>query len=155
MSKSIASYFISKNEPATPALPKTTCPVCLLPAKLKEINEHLDDGCPKAKNLTNKSCNTDEVIKSLKSDEFDAILNDTFENEDMADFLNVSIDELPALKSENSPDSKNTAVLGHVSFTPLQNSTVLGHVSFTPNQNNAVLGQVAERRERGRGGDGE
>ena len=69
MSKSIASYFISKTKPSTPALPKTTCPVCLVPAKLREINEHLDNGCPKPTNLTNKSGDANEVNKSVENKE--------------------------------------------------------------------------------------
>ena len=42
----ITSYFTPKNENSTKNVPTTKCPLCNCPATIKEVNQHLDSGCP-------------------------------------------------------------------------------------------------------------
>ena len=42
----ITSYFTSKNENYGQHVPSTKCPLCNCPATIREVNKHLDTGCP-------------------------------------------------------------------------------------------------------------
>ena len=45
--KSITSYFTPKGS-NVPQAPSTICPLCLKPASIRDINQHLDNGCPES-----------------------------------------------------------------------------------------------------------
>ena len=42
----ITSYFTTKNENSGKLIPTTKCPLCKCPATIREVNQHLDTGCP-------------------------------------------------------------------------------------------------------------
>ena len=42
----ITSYFTTKNENSGKIVPTTKCPLCKCPATIREVNQHLDTGCP-------------------------------------------------------------------------------------------------------------
>lgn len=64
--KTITSYFTPKGCDSVPSIPSTYCPMCCQPANIREINQHLDNGCPKPAELDKKPCDIENEIKCPK-----------------------------------------------------------------------------------------
>lgn len=71
-SNKITSYFTPKNESSGQHIPSTKCPLCNCPATIREVNKHLDTGCPNQ--VTNdESISNNSISNSTKEIDNDEI----------------------------------------------------------------------------------
>ena len=63
----ITSYFTSEGSDAVLRVPSTKCPLCGRPASTREINEHLDNGCPDTVIQANTQCTANHPLQKSGS----------------------------------------------------------------------------------------
>ena len=74
--KTITSYFTPKGCNSVPLIPSTRCPMCHQPANIRDINRHLDNGCPKPEDFNENPC--DNTIKM--ANDCDVLESNTYDN---------------------------------------------------------------------------
>ena len=134
------------------ALPNTKCPICESPATHREIERHLDNGCPQPVNLpiTKSDSKVDPKLppengqtvcrNSEKETAFDKESDDYFDDSDTdyekVDLDNVLIDSQsktdPEMVDNDEPIFRASQTLSNAPnrFGGLADLSALGHVNF-------------------------
>ena len=111
----ITSYFTTKNENSGKLIPATKCPLCKCPATIREVNQHLDTGCPNpvtSNENDNMDCKTKVIDYNCDKNE------DSIEIKFHAQESKISLSESKECSTVNSASEKQQS-----NFAPKANAT--------------------------------
>ena len=111
----ITSYFTTKNENSGKLIPTTKCPLCKCPATIREVNQHLDSGCPSQ--VTSNENENSDCKNSLINYECDKN-DDSKEIKFHAQESKISLSESKECSTVNSTSEKQQS-----DFTTKANTT--------------------------------